>query len=100
VRDALDGLIRDATLVTIALGIAFGWALFQVAEGVSTLVATLLTRYPEPGELFDLTRDQPLSWDVGGRVVTLWPLVEGLIQLAVVLGVAVVLRRRDIAKPS
>lgn len=96
-RDALNRLVHEATLVTLALGIALGWALFQVAEGAAAVVESLLTEYPAGGEYF-LT---PLTWEVGGRVLTLWPLVSGLIELAIVLAVtALVARRRDTAKPS
>jgi hypothetical protein len=65
VRKALDDLIREATLVAVALGIALGWALFQVADGVSDLVETLLTDYPEPSEIFNAANGAPLSWDLG-----------------------------------
>jgi hypothetical protein len=100
-RDTLDRLLREATLLTLALGIALGWALFQVADGVSTLVGTLLTDFPEPSDIFNVTSSAPLSWEVGGRLLVLWPLVSGLIQLAVVLAVAALIpRRRDIANPS
>lgn len=46
VREGVTALRRDATLVTIALAIALGWALFQVAEGLGAIVTTLLHEYP------------------------------------------------------
>ena len=92
-RDAFERLLRDATLVTIALGIALGWALFQVAEGVSLLVTTLLTETPTAAEVGHYFFE-PLTWRVGGRVLTLGALARGLVELAVVLAVAVFLGRR------
>jgi hypothetical protein len=41
-RDGFDRLLRDLTLVTLALAIAIGWSLIQVATGVATLVGGLL----------------------------------------------------------
>ena len=40
------------TLVTLALAIAAGWALFQVARGISELISTLLIDYPRQTDLF------------------------------------------------
>jgi hypothetical protein len=42
VRESVDGLLRDGTLVAVAHGIALGWALYQVAHGLRTIVSTLL----------------------------------------------------------
>lgn len=50
-QDALEQLLRDLTLVTIALAIALGWALFQVAQGVAQLVSYLLIDYPKSSDL-------------------------------------------------
>jgi hypothetical protein len=86
----------SGTLVTIALAIALGWALFQVAEGGSQLVATLLIEPPPgfPEDVAALPFSEPLVWDVGGRILLLGPLFRGVVELAVVVAVAVVLRRR------
>jgi hypothetical protein len=45
-RESLDGLLRDLTLVTLALAIALGRALFQVAQGVAEFVSAALIDYP------------------------------------------------------
>ncbi len=85
-------LVHDATLVTVALAIAIGWALFQVAEGVGALVTALLTQYP-PSDLHAFLTE-PLTWDVGGRILTLSPLLRGLVEFAVVVLVALVVTSR------
>jgi hypothetical protein len=105
--EALDRLLRDLTLVTIALAIALGWSLFQVASGVSELVTTLFIDYPDSAEILRGSRlSEPLTWGVGDRVLTFGPLLRGSIELAVVLGVALFVRSRHgrddarFAKPS
>lgn len=101
-REALDRLLRDLTLTTLALAIALGWALYQFAAGISDLVATLLVEYPDTG---GGSLDLPLTWQIGGRVLTFHQLLRGSIDLVVVLAVAAFVyhRRataRNSAKPS
>jgi hypothetical protein len=62
---AVDRLLRDATLVGIAIGVALGWALFQVAQGVSVLISTLLADYPGAAGIHAFNFE-PLTWEVGG----------------------------------
>jgi len=107
VREAIEGLFRDVTFITLALAIAVGWSLFQVAAGFGDLVMALLTDYPSDAEITASQLYAPLTWDVGGRIVTLGPLVRGLVELGVVIVVAWLVRdharradRLDIAKPS
>ena len=91
--EGLERLLRDATFLTSTFGIALGWSLFQVAQGVGELVSTLLT--PDQDLFAGATDSLPLTWDIGGRVLTLHALVIGLVELAVVaLVAALVLRRR------
>jgi hypothetical protein len=93
--DALDQLIRDVTLVTLALAIAVGWSLFQVASGIADLVSTLLIDFPSEAEVFAENLSQPLTWELGGRVLTFGSLFRGTIELAVALLVTyLVLRAR------
>ena len=106
-RVALDRLLRDVTLVTLALAIAIGWSLFQVASGVGELVTTLLIDYPTESEITASQLMQPLTWEVGSRILTFGPLLRGVVELAVVLlAAALVYRavrgtdRADIANPS
>jgi hypothetical protein len=105
VRESLDRLLRDLTFVTLALAIALGWSLVQVAEGVSALVTGLLYDLPNDGSSnvapvaffapYALTKyGGVLSWDVGGHLLTLGALVAGLVQLVVVLAVAALVYRR------
>jgi hypothetical protein len=95
VREALDRLIRDVTLVTLALAIAIGWSLFQVASGLAELVSTLLIDYPDRAEIVAASRvSEPLTWDVDGRILTLGPLLRGAVELAAVLLIGLFVRRQ------
>ena len=89
VRRDVEKLLRDTTLTTLAFAIALGWSLFQVAEGVATLIAAALERVG-PAEF---GRDGMLSWHVAERVFIFGPLVVGLIELGVVLAAIALLRR-------
>jgi hypothetical protein len=91
-REHLDRLLAQTTLVTLALAIAVGWSLFQVAKGVADLVNGLLTKYPEDS-FGVVVRGQPATWVVGERVLTFTTLIEGVVELAVVLVVAVLITR-------
>lgn len=104
-RESLARLLRDLTLVTLALAIALGWTLIQVAEGVSTLVTGLLYAIPDedssdvPSRFFtpySLTEYLGvLTWNVDGHLVVLGALVAGLVQFGVVLAVALLIYRRS-----
>jgi len=91
-REAFARLLREVTIVALALGIAVGWTLIGLANGVSSLVTGLLTEYSDPAQIFE---GAPLSWRIGDRVLTLYPLVEGLVELGVVLMVAWFVLRRS-----
>ena len=103
VRSELVHLLRDTTLTTVALAIALGWSLFQVAAGVSTLVTTLLTQSAPHGEtqamVFQYQFTQGLTWQVGSHILTVGRLVSGLIDLTIVLGVALLVQRRSPDRP-
>jgi hypothetical protein len=97
VRDEVDRLLDDVTLTTVALAIALGWSLYQVALGVSSLVTTYFTSnlIGQNKELFfEVQLSQGLSWQVGSHVLTFGRLVAGLIEFALVLAVALVVRKR------
>jgi large-conductance mechanosensitive channel len=97
-QEAIDRLVRDVTLVTLALAIGLGWSLFQVAQGVADVVTNLLRHVP-PGDVrLGFTSAQPLTWIVGDRVLTLNSLLTGLIDFVVVLALALLVlthARRD-----
>jgi hypothetical protein len=93
VRELLAG--RRLSLLTLMLGVALGWSLFEIARGVGVLVTTLLEHVPSES-FYDY---QPLTWHVGGRVFLFQELVEGLIELGVLLllaaGIARIRRRAE-----
>jgi hypothetical protein len=100
-RESFERLLRDLTLVTLALAIAIGWSLIQVAEGFAALISGLLYEISDEGPApnffapYGLTEwGGVLTWEVGGRVLTFGSLVVGLVQLAVVLVVAAFVYRR------
>jgi hypothetical protein len=96
-REDIDRLLNQTSLVTLALAIAIGWSLFQVAKGVADLVSGLLTEYPGGTDYLAYVNRQPATWIVGGRVLTLTTLIEGAVELAMVLLVTVLIVRRTSA---
>jgi hypothetical protein len=94
-REHFDRLLAQTSIVTLALGIAIGWSLFQVAKGVADLVQGLLTHYPTGTQYTAYVRSQSATWIVGGRVLTLTSLITGLVELAVVLLVAGLIAARS-----
>jgi hypothetical protein len=90
-REPLDRILRDVTLVTLAL--ALGWTLVLAAQGVADTVSTLLTHY-QHSDLLDIQGSRPLTWVIGGRILTFNSLVTGLVAFAVVLAVALLIRKR------
>jgi hypothetical protein len=93
VRSALDALLGDLTLVSIALAGALAWGLVQVASGVGRVVQGLLLK-PDAGFSIRYDESADLTWIVGGRVLTLYELAVGVAEFAVVLGVALLVHRR------
>ena len=93
-RETIERLVRDVTLVTLALAIGLGWSLFQVAQGVADFVTNLLRHVPSEDVRLGITSAQPLTWVVGDRILTLYSLLTGLIEFAVVLAVALLVLRR------
>ena len=96
-QDELARLLRDATLLTLATAIAIGWSLFQFARGVATFLDALTTHLPPQisGRFIPYSNEGVgLTWVVGGRVISLDGMFIGLVEVATVLLVAVVVRRR------
>ena len=82
--------LRELPLLTLALGVALGLSLWQVADGISDLVRTFLIDHPDTY----LLRTQPLTWSVGDRFLTFGHLLGGLVQLVVVVLIAMFAGRR------
>ncbi len=78
-RGAIDDLLSELTLLTIAAAIALGYAVLDVAQGTSALV---VTAFADPDETFTAG---PLTLEVVGRVFGFGQLVAGLVELALVL---------------
>ena len=70
-----------------------------MAQGLRTIVSSLLTEYAEPSKLLDLTQRAGVTWVVGDRVVTLGPLLYSLIELGFVVTVALLVMRYRGARP-
>ena len=95
-RDDLERLLEDVTLLTIGFAIALGWSLFQFARGVATFVDGLTTHLPpndEGGFSFGSVGGG-MTWQVGHHIVSLDGMLTGLIELLLVLAVAVYVRAR------
>jgi site-specific recombinase len=89
-------------LLTIAFAIALGWALYQLAHGVATFVDGLFTHLPAGVQGIPYSSvGGGLTWEVHHHLVALDGIVIGVVQLAVVLGIAafVQMRSRAAANP-
>jgi hypothetical protein len=92
-REHIDRLLAQASIVTLALGVAIGWSLFQVARGVADVVQGLLTKNPDGLQFTAYQNSQPATWIVGGRVLT-FTTFSGIVELAIMLLVAALIARR------
>jgi hypothetical protein len=93
-RDDLDRLIRDRTLVSLAFAIAVGWSLYQLAHGVAVFFDVLFSTVPGGSQVGTIDTSFGLTWHVGSHVLVFDGIVVGLIELALVLGLAVLVGRR------
>jgi hypothetical protein len=89
VRRDLERLLRETTLTALAFAIALGWSLYQAASGFAYLITSALDSV-DTGE----TYLGPLTWKVGNHVFAFAQLIQGLIELALVLAVILFVRRR------
>jgi hypothetical protein len=85
--------------MTLAFGLALGYALFDLAQGVAEFVDALTTHLPATGDdviSYTLTArfGGGLTWRIGHRVLTLDGILSGLIEVALVLAVAAYVRSR------
>ncbi|HEX5449939.1 MAG TPA: hypothetical protein VFW85_07770 [Gaiellaceae bacterium] len=97
-RDDLEKLIRDTSLVTLALAIGFGWSLYQLAHGIAGTLDALTAHLPpntsNPGYIGVGAYGGGVTWISGRRIITLDGILQGLIELAAVTLVAVLVQRR------
>jgi hypothetical protein len=92
VLDAVEEVLADVKLTTLAFAIAIGWSIYQVAYGVGQLVDGLLTHLSSDGSGFGPTG--ALTWVVGHHIVSLDTLLVGVLELTTALVVAAFVRRR------
>ena len=96
-REELDRLLEDVTLLTIAFAIAIGWSLFTLARGVAGFIddLTLHLPAPDPNSLGGgYSSVGGLTWVVHRHVIALDGILIGLLQLVFVLAVAAYVRSR------
>jgi hypothetical protein len=86
-------VMRDVQLTTLALAIAFGLSLIQIAEGVASFIEGL-TQHGSGAHQAQFEFGVSLSWVFGGHLFAFGQLVQGLIMLGVVWVVAWLVRRR------
>ena len=79
-RESLDDLLRQVTLLTLAAAIALGYAVLSLAQGIAALVLSGFTERET-----EFSSGSPVSLDVGGRTLEFAQLTVGVIEVAVVL---------------
>jgi hypothetical protein len=98
VKQGLANVLRDVSLTTLALAIALGWSLYQTGQGVAYFVEGIAAHRSgslNGGSFVPVSggvAGGPLTWVVGGRLLTFDQLVMGLIELGLVLAVAIYVR--------
>ena len=99
----LDALLDDLTLTTVALALAIGWSLYELAHGVATFVDALgthVSRSDASGYASFGFTGSGFTWIVHRHIVALDGIVVGLVELALVLLVAAVVRGRQSKLPT
>ena len=95
---ALDDLLRQPTILTLAAGIAIGWSAVEVAQAISSAIVGFIpeTPYPDLPEGLDLF-NRTLVLDIGDHHLALGAVLDRLIAFALILGgVVLVVRRRPV----
>jgi hypothetical protein len=96
-REELDRLLEDTTLLTIAFAIALGWSLYELVRGVATFIDGLTLHLPAPdanGFGGGYGGSGGLSWVVGRHVISVDGMLIGLLQLVFVLAIVAYVRTR------
>jgi hypothetical protein len=89
-RQDLERLLRETTLTTLAFAIALGWSLYQVASGLGGLIVLALQNSGDG----DFPLPTGIGWTWDGHIFEFQPLLQGLIEFALVLAVVLLVRRR------
>jgi len=86
-REELERLLDDVTLLTLTFAIALGWSLYQLAHGIALFIDGLFNHLPPGSNGAYLTAvGTGASWVVGHRIVALDGVIIGLVELIAVLG--------------
>jgi hypothetical protein len=96
-RQDLDRLLEDTTMLTIAFAIALGWSVYELARGVAIFIDGLTVHLPAPdanGFSSGYGSGGGMSWVVGRHVISLDGILVGLLQLVFVLAIAAYVRSR------
>ena len=96
---ALDDLLRQTTILTLAAGIAIAWSGVELAQAISSAIVGFIpeTPYPDVPEGLDLF-NRMLVVDIGDHHLALGAVLDRLIAFALIVGgVMLVLRRRPAA---
>jgi hypothetical protein len=88
---AVEDVLDDLKLTTLAFAIAIGWSIYQVAYGVAQVVEGL-TSHVSSDDIGGVAGGS-MTWVIGHRVLTLDTLVAGLVELTVALVIAALVRR-------
>ena len=92
-REDLTKLSRDVGLFTIAFGVAFGYALLELGRGIATFIDGLTTHTSDSDLGFYGIYGRGLTWQVGHHALSFDGILTGLVEVAFVLGVALLVRR-------
>jgi hypothetical protein len=103
-RADLGRLIRDVSLVTLALAIALGWAVLDLTRGIASFVDHLLLHVPAHQDNAIAFAYSPgggaLTWVVHQHVITLDGMLTGAIEVGAVLLAATLIARRRFSESS
>ena len=88
----LVGVLRDVPLTTLALAIALGLSLIQIAQGVAAFITDATQHGHDLNEGLGLYGGG-LNWFCGHHLFAFGQFVTGLIELGTVLLIALLVRR-------